>query len=73
MIEGMNVSKIDELESQLTQLQRHVTEQDNEIYRLSRRLDQQNQVVSALKLRLESFASGRGGSESIPHEKPPHY
>ena len=52
----METSRIDELESRIEQLQRHIAEQDTEIYRLSRRLEQQIQIKASGGIRSLSDA-----------------
>ena len=71
----MEDSTINALESKITFLERHVTEQDNEVYQLSRRLEQLSKTVSILKSQLEARAdtnSGGAGS-TLADERPPHY
>lgn len=60
------------IESKLAHLERHIAEQDTEIYQLSRRVEQLNQAASKLNLQLQSLASG-GGDTMPANEKPPHY
>lgn len=70
----MENDRLSELESKLTQMQRHVVDQDREIYRLSQKLEQQNQALSKLRIQLESALSGRMDGGDMPaNERPPHY
>lgn len=65
-----------DLQAQLTHLQRHVAEQDTEIYRLSKRVEALAQGLQAQKLKLEALASDGGSQEGYrmpADEKPPHY
>ncbi len=57
------------LESQLAHLQRHVEEQDREIYRqgeLTKRLVQESEK---LRDQMQNMAD----SKDLPNERPPHY
>ena len=61
--------------SELEALQKHVTEQDAEIYRLSKRVDSLVNAMQIQKLQIEVLAqNGGGGGDTMPaDEKPPHY
>jgi uncharacterized coiled-coil protein SlyX len=64
-----------EIESRIAQLESHVTEQDAEIYRLSRKVDALVKVAKDQKAQLVALAEmGAGGADEMPaNEKPPHY
>lgn len=68
----MDASRQQQIESKLAHLERHIAAQDNEIYLLSRRVDQLNQAISKLNLKYQSLTSG-GGDTMPANEKPPHY
>lgn len=63
------------LETRIAQLEAHLTEQDAEIYRLSRRVDALVKVAQDQKAQLVALAeTGSGGADAVPaDEKPPHY
>ena len=46
------------LEYKLTQLEKHIADQDGEIYHLSKRVDQLMKSLQTQKLQLESLAGG---------------
>jgi len=60
------------LQEKLTHLEKHVGEQDAEIYHLSKRIDKLLQMVQVQKLQLEAL-TGRNDGEMPANEKPPHY
>ena len=62
-------SRIQELEEQVTFLDTHITQQDQEIMNLQKKLDK---TIKELKLLREYFQSG-ALSTSSGDEKPPHY
>jgi len=65
---------IQALEYKLTQLEKHIADQDGEIYHLSKRVDQLMKSLQTQKLQLESLAGGGGVGGDMPaNEKPPHY
>lgn len=72
MLNELNPSQ---LETRITKLEQHVTEQDAEIYRLSRKVDALVKVAQDQKAQLVALAeSGSGGMDAMPaNEKPPHY
>ncbi|WP_309398498.1 SlyX family protein [Cerasicoccus maritimus] len=57
------------LESQLAHLQRHVEEQDREIYRQGELV---NRLVSESK-KLRDQMQNMADAKDIPNERPPHY
>ncbi|WP_269540047.1 SlyX family protein [Cerasicoccus fimbriatus] len=57
------------LESQLAHLQRHVEQQDREIYRQGELLKRVVQQSEKLRERMEDMADAK----DIPNERPPHY
>lgn len=62
------------VEEKLTHLEKHVAEQDVEIYRLRRQLDDASKAVSKLSERVKELEGG--GSDGIgppADERPPHY
>jgi len=66
---------IRELQTQLAWMERHVTEQDAEMYRLSQRVDALAKKLEEYKAQLDALgARGASGAVEIPaDEKPPHY
>lgn len=68
-------SQLPTLEARITQLEQHVTEQDGEIYRLSRKVDTLGKVAQDQRAQLVALAEmGSSGADEMPaDEKPPHY
>jgi uncharacterized coiled-coil protein SlyX len=69
---------LEDLQSRLTHLEKHIEEQDAEMYQLSKRVDALVKVAKEQKAQLASLASlsesGAAGSGGLPaDEKPPHY
>jgi uncharacterized coiled-coil protein SlyX len=66
---------LEALQAQLNHLREHVTEQDAEIYRLSKRVDALLNAIQVQKLQIESLSGqGASGAGDMPaDEKPPHY
>jgi uncharacterized coiled-coil protein SlyX len=68
----MDETRINELESKVAHLERHITEQDSEIYKLCRRLEQSDLKLDRLKQQLDALSQNSGGD--LPaNERPPHY
>ena len=67
--------QLPQLETRIAQLEAHVTEQDAEIYRLSRKVDVLIKVAQDQKAQLVALAeTGSGAVDEAPaDEKPPHY
>ncbi|TVP80221.1 MAG: hypothetical protein EA353_04350 [Puniceicoccaceae bacterium] len=63
------------LASRITALERHVTEQDTEIYRLAQKVDALIKVAKDQKAQLAAIAelSSSSADEMPADEKPPHY
>lgn len=63
------------LEARIAQLEQHVTQQDGEIYRLSRKVDTLVKVAQDQRAQLVALAEmGSSGVDDMPaDEKPPHY
>jgi len=61
--------------SDLEALQKHLREQDAEIFRLSQRVDSLVQALQIQKLQIEALAqNSTAGADTMPaDEKPPHY
>lgn len=66
---------IEDLQTRITHLEKHIGEQDAEIYQLARRVDQLVKAVKEQKNQLTSLAESGGQSQpgSAADEKPPHY
>lgn len=58
------------LEEKISFLERHIEQQDREIYAQSERLEQLARELKALKSKVESLDEG---TSLPPDEKPPHY
>lgn len=70
-----SIQKIESLESRITHLEKHIEEQDAEIYQLAKRIDMLVKVAKDQKAQLAAIAEmGASGSGDMPaDEKPPHY
>tara|TARA_B100000497_G_C7572031_1_gene344670 strand:- start:236 stop:454 length:219 start_codon:yes stop_codon:yes gene_type:complete len=66
---------IEDLQSRIAFLEKHVTEQDTEIYQLSKRIDSLVQVVKEQKAQLAAVAelNSQSAGDMPADEKPPHY
>lgn len=66
---------IQELQTRLTFLEKHVAEQDAEMYRLSKRIDTLVQVAKDQKAQLAAIAelNSQSAGDMPADEKPPHY
>ncbi|MGB0409458.1 MAG: SlyX family protein [Opitutales bacterium] len=60
-----------QLQERITHLEKHIAEQDSEIYQQCRRTDALVRQIQKLELRLASLE--QGGRALPPDEKPPHY
>jgi uncharacterized coiled-coil protein SlyX len=62
-------------EQRLHKMEQHIQEQDAEMYRLSKRVDQLVNALKIQKLQVQALAEGgAGGADTMPaNEKPPHY
>ena len=63
------------LETRIAFLEKHVEEQDAEIYQLSKRIDTLVKVVKEQKSQLAAVAelNSQGAGDMPADEKPPHY
>ena len=62
-----------ELQTQIAHMQRHIEEQDAEMYKLTMRVDQLAKLVKQQDAQLKAL-NERGGAGDMPaNEKPPHY
>ncbi len=61
-----------ELQRRITHLEQHIAEQDSEIYRLSKRVDDLAKAYELQRLKMDALASQTGG-DMPANEKPPHY
>ena len=66
---------IEDLQSRITLLEKHVTEQDAEIYKLSKRIDSLVKVAKEQKAQLAAVAelNSQSAGDMPADEKPPHY
>ncbi len=66
---------ITSLETRITHLEKHIEEQDAEIYQLSKRIDALVKVAKEQKAQLAAVAElSSGNPGDMPaDEKPPHY
>lgn len=70
-----NSATYNAFEQRLQKMEKHIQEQDTEIYRLSKRVDKLVNALKVQKLQVEALAEGgAGGADTMPaDEKPPHY
>jgi uncharacterized coiled-coil protein SlyX len=63
------------LERRIVKLEKHVAEQDVEIFRQSKLIDSLQKVLKRLEGKIEGISSDSSTTtnEEIPNEKPPHY
>ena len=66
---------IEDLQSRIALLEKHVTEQDAEIYKLSKRIDSLVKVAKEQKAQLAAVAelNSQSAGDMPADEKPPHY
>ena len=66
---------IEDLQSRIAFLETHVTEQDAEIYKLSKRIDSLVKVAKEQKAQLAAVAelNSQSAGDMPADEKPPHY
>ena len=60
------------LEEKITHMERHVGEQDMEIYRLTKQVEELARLVEKQRTHLQHLA-GKSGEPFPLNEKPPHY
>lgn len=72
---AMNPSteSIHRLEEKIAYLERHVTEQDKAMLEMSDDITRLSRELNALRERTGQDASGGGGEDERPDERPPHY
>jgi uncharacterized coiled-coil protein SlyX len=66
---------IEDLQSRIALLEKHVTEQDVEMYQLSKRIDSLVKVAKEQKAQLAAVAelNSQSAGDMPADEKPPHY
>ena len=66
---------IEDLQSRIAFLEKHVAEQDAEMYQLSKRLDRLVKVAKEQKAQLAAVAelNAQSAGDMPADEKPPHY
>ena len=62
-----------ELQSQIAHLQRHIENQDAEIYKFSKRIDRMDQLLKLQSDQIKSLSERGVDSTSSNIERPPHY
>ena len=68
-----STESIQRLEEKIAYLERHVTEQDKAMLEMSHDITRLGRELKALRERDAGGASGGGGEEAVPDERPPHY
>ena len=66
---------IEDLQSRIAFLEKHVTDQDAEMYQLSKRIDSLVKVAKEQKAQLAAVAelNSQSAGDMAADEKPPHY
>ena len=66
---------LEDLQSRIAFLEKHVTEQDAEMYQFSRRIDGLIKAVKEQKAQLAAVAelNSQSAVDMLADEKPPHY
>ena len=66
---------LEDLQSRIAFLEKHVTEQDAEMYQLSKRIDGLVKAAQEQKAQLAAVAelNSQSASDMPANEKPPHY
>ena len=66
---------IEDLQSRIAFLEKHVTEQDAEMYKLSKRVDSLVKAAKEQKAQLDAVAelNSQSAGDMPADEKPPHY
>jgi uncharacterized coiled-coil protein SlyX len=62
-----------ELQSQIAHLQRHIENQDAEIYKFAKRIDRMDQLLKLQSDQIKSLSERGVDSSSSSSELPPHY
>ena len=62
-----------ELQSQIAHLQRHIENQDAEIYKFAKRIDRMDQLLKLQSDQIKSLSERDVDSTSSNIERPPHY
>ena len=62
-----------ELQSQIAHLQRHIENQDTEIYKFAKRIDRMDQLLKLQSDQIKSLSERGVDSSSSSSERPPHY
>ena len=61
------------LQTQVTHLQRHIEQQDAEMYQMSLRIDKLSELVKQQTEQIKSLNERGAGGDMPANEKPPHY
>ena len=67
------MNEIEKLQERITFLEKHIGEQDTEIFQQSRRVDLLIQEIKKLEARFEASEQGGGAGTMPADEPPPHY
>ena len=69
----LNPESTIELQSQIAHLQRHIENQDAEIYKFTKRIDRMDQLLKQQSDQIKSLSERGVDSFSSNIERPPHY
>lgn len=61
------------LQERIAHLEKHIEEQDAEVYQHSKRIDSLVRQLKKMESRLEALDQSDGGGNMPADEKPPHY
>ena len=64
---------VQDLEIRIAYLERHIQEQDQEMMRMTRKLETALKRLDEFETRIRSLSDASGESRLNLHEKPPHY
>ena len=67
------MTEIEKLQERIAYLEKHIEEQDAEMFQQSRRLDLAVQLLKKLESRFTNLEQGESGGSAPADEKPPHY
>ncbi|MGB0272701.1 MAG: SlyX family protein [Opitutales bacterium] len=62
-----------ELQAQVAHLQRHIEEQDAEMYKFAQRMDRMAELLQQQAVQLKALNERTSGSSAADNERPPHY
>ena len=67
------MDEIRSLQERIAHLEKHIEEQDSEVYQLSKRIDSLIREIKKYESRFAALEQGGGSGRMPADEKPPHY